>query len=960
MSLQNSPSVSCPYRGLLPYEEDDAKYFFGRENWCRIIPNNLLASPVTLLYGPSGVGKSSVLMAGVASRLKQEAKEIVASGAAPIRLVMVCRQWQDDPLAKLCERIQSEFRDLIGRPIAGDQGDGKDLCSLLQHCAKELTQVDSTGAVTPGKLLLILDQFEEYFLYHPQEAGAGTFAEEFPRAVNDPSLPLHVLISLREDSLAKLDRFKAQIPSLFSNRLRIDHLDRDSAIDAILKPVQEFNRGLPADSHKASVDPGLVQDVLEQVKEGQINTGGEYHPSTASTPAQEAQTLRVETPFLQLVMTRLWEEECESAYPPRLRRATLTKLKGAEKIVGDHLERVMNQFTEPSKRMAAVIFGKLVTTGLSKIAYPVFELTDPAKVDQREELLNPQELKKLLDQLSGGSQMILRRLPRPLEQPDAAERYEIAHDVLAKPILKWRRNYQRRELQRERSLKQFWMMLTGGIAALLGYSALNLFVKQQGLQVIESAQQLKAQQLDPIDALVRALPAARRVSRFPLLAPKDMTANLRFIHDQAEGFSKAQLLSSAENTKPPVISKLHLSSQQKSDNYVAFLMPDGSFLMRDFEGKDRGALQSSSPGPDGSFQKKAFALSASGNRLVTLSSKSSTKSTSKYWQLQIWQAQDSKNQSYGNLSTDATAFSGDEKKSSSPRWRHRLGLSPDGQLLATASLDDTLRIYRLPSATTAFSGSLPLPKPLISKNFPGLDLVRFLGDGKRLAVHDNKGIHLLVPTTGTLVKEPWLPMPASAPSITSLEFFPGKTPSENRVAVASNDEKVRLYSEQGQLFKDLDKARVRQLRFSPDGRLLAAGSRDGSVTIWDVTDSKEPLESQRMMNQAAIADLQFSLPPKGRLELLTISDAGLLHQWPVQPPASKTKLSALAFNPKTNSLAWAVREKKGVCLIAKEALQAMETPWTNHCSLSLDSSGNFYKLQFSPDGQILAGISRGD
>lgn len=79
---QNS-LLSCPYKGLIPYGEEDASIFFGREDWCTIIANNLLASRLTLLYGASGVGKSSVLQAGVANRLKKQAKQSVAEHGEP-------------------------------------------------------------------------------------------------------------------------------------------------------------------------------------------------------------------------------------------------------------------------------------------------------------------------------------------------------------------------------------------------------------------------------------------------------------------------------------------------------------------------------------------------------------------------------------------------------------------------------------------------------------------------------------------------------------------------------------------------------------------------------------------------------------------------------------------------------------------------------------------------------------
>jgi hypothetical protein len=62
----------CPYVGLQPFEEADREFFFGRELDQRVIISNLLAAPLTILYGSSGVGKSSALMAGVVPQLRRE------------------------------------------------------------------------------------------------------------------------------------------------------------------------------------------------------------------------------------------------------------------------------------------------------------------------------------------------------------------------------------------------------------------------------------------------------------------------------------------------------------------------------------------------------------------------------------------------------------------------------------------------------------------------------------------------------------------------------------------------------------------------------------------------------------------------------------------------------------------------------------------------------------------------
>src|SRR6516162_4436750 len=80
-----SPAPYCPYVGLQPYTEDDREFFFGREREQRVISSNLYAAPLTVLYGASGVGKSSILRAGVVPRLQ----------SARRTAVVYFNQWQD-------------------------------------------------------------------------------------------------------------------------------------------------------------------------------------------------------------------------------------------------------------------------------------------------------------------------------------------------------------------------------------------------------------------------------------------------------------------------------------------------------------------------------------------------------------------------------------------------------------------------------------------------------------------------------------------------------------------------------------------------------------------------------------------------------------------------------------------------------------------------------------------------
>src|SRR5262245_28996000 len=243
-----------PYQGLIPYGEQDAPFFFGREKEARLIVANLFASALTLLYGASGVGKSSVLRAGVAHQLKHR-EDLV---------VVVFNSWQSNPANDLTHAISDRIR--LADPEASRRimrrmpsGTTISLDDYLLICAEELER----------RLMVILDQFEEYFLYHPVD---DEFATAFIKAVTSPRLPLSFLISIREDFYAKLDRFEGRIPSLYENYLRIEHLDRTSARTAIEKPIGEYNRRYTS-NRQFTLEPELVSAVLSQVETGQVIIG---------------------------------------------------------------------------------------------------------------------------------------------------------------------------------------------------------------------------------------------------------------------------------------------------------------------------------------------------------------------------------------------------------------------------------------------------------------------------------------------------------------------------------------------------------------------------------------------------------------------------------------------------------------------------------------------------------------
>ena len=73
-------ATASPFRGFLPFSEADSIYFFGREKERQVILANLLTRRLTVVYGPSGVGKSSLINAGVVAALRSSSSGQPAVG----------------------------------------------------------------------------------------------------------------------------------------------------------------------------------------------------------------------------------------------------------------------------------------------------------------------------------------------------------------------------------------------------------------------------------------------------------------------------------------------------------------------------------------------------------------------------------------------------------------------------------------------------------------------------------------------------------------------------------------------------------------------------------------------------------------------------------------------------------------------------------------------------------------
>jgi WD40 repeat protein len=423
---------SSPYKGLVPYSEADAAFFFGRSTEREIVVANLLASRLTLLYGASGVGKSSLLQAGVASYLRRGPKPSRTARRSP-ELLVVFNRWTGDPVRDLIGQIDRTCAEagLDDAAVAAATGDGSaTLPGTLQSWSARL-DVD---------FLVVLDQFEEYFLYHEHEDGPDTFAVQFPSAVNRAGLRANFLVAMREDQLARLDRFKGRIPQLFDNTLRITHLSYEAARAAIEQPLDAYNRLAPGE-HPVTVQPEVIDTILEDVQVGRVQLTERGQGGTGNGPGESASRSPIEAPYLQLVMATLWAEERRSGSHV-LRAETLRSLGGAQRIVRTHLADAMDSLNRQEQDIAAAVFRYLVTPSGSKISYSDQDLADYAGLPQT-------AVTPVLQKLSSGDVRILRPVGDSLQRTGGSN-YEIFHDVLAPAILDWRSRYvQQRAAEQE-------------------------------------------------------------------------------------------------------------------------------------------------------------------------------------------------------------------------------------------------------------------------------------------------------------------------------------------------------------------------------------------------------------------------------------------------------------------------------------------------------------------------------
>jgi len=386
-----------PYVGLRPYLPRERHLYFGREREAEVLFGLVFSTPVTLVYAPSGVGKSSLLQAGLLPRLQD---------TGGFRTVCV-DSWEPYPVAQLDRLVAAWFP--AERPVRW----WYDALSGWH---------ERTGECQ----VLVLDQFEEA-LRRPH--GLAALWDQLAVFADPPGSGVRLVLGIREDHLADLDSLLCRAPVLIENGLRLGPMDRDSLKRAFHEPLTTLDPPFTAEA-------GLFEQLV-----GDLESLDPYGSGRRAEPG-----------YFQIVSHRLWDLARDHD-GHTLTLAAYRSDGGAQRVLRSYVRGKLDEaLPREDLHILYAVLRYLVTPTGSKIPLSVDDLaglvlpqdftalgrTDLA-LDEAEDsrpLKDPgrrETTERLLDRLCEGRVLILRRITH-----GDTHRYELFHDLMGRVLLKWR------------------------------------------------------------------------------------------------------------------------------------------------------------------------------------------------------------------------------------------------------------------------------------------------------------------------------------------------------------------------------------------------------------------------------------------------------------------------------------------------------------------------------------------
>ena len=915
-----------PWPGLGSFDEGADRFFNGRRNESAELRRLVLNAPLTVLFGASGLGKTSLLQAGLFPLLRKEHY-----------LPVYVRLDFHDRTAPLIDQItfalQAQFK---ARGIdAPSVHDDESIWIYLHRAGLELWSAQNQ-LLTP---VFVFDQFEEVFTTGGQNPGAvarlridlaDLIENRVPAAqaecverneAADDALSLDsqrykVVLSFREDFLPAVEGWKRELPSILRNRLRLLPMSGEQAFEAVHTTASHL------------VDEPLARQIVRFVAAAQEDGAGK----ATETPDGMSE-LAVEPALLSLVCHGLNEKR--KAQNKSVFHETLLKGTG-QSIISDYYKSAVGDLSESAQRF---IRNELITErGFRK----------PCDIDDARSVhgVTDRELRLLVD----------RRVLR-IEPQRGTERVELTHDLLTRVVREHRdRERERAKVRQQRRRMRIFAAATVMLAGLvMVFGWLYLDGRKQRLLAEQQTRIATARRLTA-EAETTSNQRPRSLSLATLLAVESIK---RYPTLEADQFLRHGLPLLPRSVGRPM--KHHGPVQA-----IAF-SPDGTHLATASWDGTAGVWEAATgrqvftvtPGQVND-RVSAVAFSPNGTFLAT----ADFRGTAQVWDATngrpVGQAIEPKtgpvkavafpDGSYLATVTDNGAdvweINANQKVFSTPKMDGTFSciplssfvISPDGTH-AAAACHGQVRIWEI----ATWSAVVTIPK----KNRPGLVLplhpIAFSADGKFLASADE----VYEASTGTLVQDLH-----SQGQVTGVVF----SHDGGYIALAAGDIVRVLDVSDGVQFAELHHAgAIRAVAFSPGGHEIATASDDNTARIWHVNRYSYDGPTQevtRVSHEGKVSSVDFS--PDGKY-LATASEDGTAGVWRVDGEGDAahqvhggTQESVVALSSTGRFLAIAVADSVRVL----EAAGGREVGHVAYNDPS-DSSLEIDRVSCSPDGHYL-------
>lgn len=436
MEIREKQENNYRYPGLRPFSDTDhdRRLFFGRDEEIQYILHSILVENLFVLFARSGMGKTSLLHAGLMDLLRRN------------NLLPLVIRFNDRDRAPLAAIYPGIEKAIARRNEAVDKGSKIDYepgetDTLWQFFKTAAFWTADDKHLTP---VLIFDQFEEFFTMHPLESREA-FIEQladlvrgrvprvlrqsfkssqqshFPYTEKPPKVK--IVISMREDYLGYLEDLTREIPGILRNRFRLLALTREQAREAIVRPAQLSGDEL-ARSEGFSYAAETVDEMLDFLCERRVSD-------------KIVKTRDVEPFQLQLICQHVEEkiikrlEKIPEGHDYCVQRKDLGGKVGMRRIFQGFYEEHLRALSPTwEKRRVRRLCEKGLIESESRVSLHKEYIKRKYKVSET-----------LLDILVN-NRLLLRSEPRM-----GNILYELSHDTMVQPILRSRRERKIRNLR---------------------------------------------------------------------------------------------------------------------------------------------------------------------------------------------------------------------------------------------------------------------------------------------------------------------------------------------------------------------------------------------------------------------------------------------------------------------------------------------------------------------------------